>query len=177
MSRGRLWLWLLLALISGPAFGTRPAAAPPVHVVAGEVSVCPDGFDDCNLTTVDNTLCLFLAELLDPSAEQYRDRYNCDNPGRGIYVCVNVLGRRQGDAKAGADYTYPYLIELADAYERQLDKCLADWKKQDAIDAAAQYILYSYDQREVALLIVPFERSGVRYDRLVLHIRDSVSGR
>lgn len=164
-------LLLLLALVGGTVSQSQ-SAAPPVQVVKGDVSVCPVEFGDCHLTLVDNSLCVFLAELLNPSTEQFRNMYNCDNREEGIYVCVNVLGRRQGDAKTRSDYTYPYLVELADDYERQLDKCLPAWKKQDAIDSAAQYILYSYDGREVALLIVPFERDGVRFDRLTLHIRD-----
>lgn len=171
----RLVILVLLALPTMAQAAGRPN--PLVKTNPSDVSVCPDGFGECHLTVVDNTLCIFLSELFDPSVESFHDRYNCDNHEEGVYLCVNVLGRRLSDGEVRTDYTYPYLLELAGDYERQLDFCLAAWQKSRSIGDNRQSISYRLKRRSVTLSILPFESSTVSYDRLMLEIRDPPFGR
>jgi hypothetical protein len=173
-----LTVWLLAAAAAAsPPRHERLRPQPLVRTVPGDISVCPEGFDDCHLTSVDSTLCAFLSELLNPLVDNFHDHYNCDNREEGVYSCVNVLGRRRTDTAVKTDYTYPYLIELADDYERQLDKCLPVWQKDRSLSGAGQSISYAYGNRVVVLSIVPFEHGGAYYDRLNLKIHAPVPKR
>lgn len=173
-----LAVWLLAASTAASPYHQKPVRPQPlVRVIPSDISVCPDDFPECHLTTVDNTLCTFLSELLDPLANSYKDNYNCDNREEGIYSCVNVLGRRKTDASVKTDYTYPYLIELAYNYERQLNRCLPRWRKSRFISEAGQSISYTFGKRVVILSIAPFEHGSVQYDRLTLTVRDPIRKR
>ena len=163
---------VLVASLGQPAAAqTPPKEVAGIRVFPGDVSVCPTGDSDCHLTLVDSVLCNFLAQLLDPASENWTDSYNCTNTEEGVYVCLNILAARRIDAEIGTDYTYPYLLELAADYEVQLDRCLPSWSKSRSIENVGQSISYGRKDNIVALAILPFERSGKRYDRLTLQVR------
>jgi len=166
---------LLLVMIGQPAFAGQPRKiVAGVHVFPSDVSVCPTGDGDCHLTLVDNVLCTFLSQIFNPKADEWTDSYNCTNKEEGVYRCVNVLGARRVDGDTKANYTYPYLLELAADYEVQLDRCLLGWTKTRAVADAGQSITYARPPNRVLLAVLPFDRGGKSYDRLTMEVRANV---